>query len=155
MYLPPGYEVVMKCTHGISSAYWVSLFCLMIVATLAIFQVWVGVGVFLGGSGICRCCATCIRYPLASESYSKRIRKLSWNYSSQCGVILLCKVLQNITSVLVAVFIRVYSSVIRNIASIPVYNFKATLLDCMQQKAIQSVAKHLHICWLCHRFTVL
>jgi len=41
----------------------------MIVATLAIFQVWVGVG----GSGTSRCCATCSHYPLASESFSRRV----------------------------------------------------------------------------------
>jgi hypothetical protein len=72
------------------------------------------VGVLLGASGTSRCCATCIQYPLASQSFSRRIRK-SWNSSSQCGIIPLCQVLQNFTSVLVAVFIIEYSSVIRNI----------------------------------------
>ena len=73
------------------------------------------VGVLLGASGTSRCCAPCIQYPLALKSFSRRIRKSSWHYSSQCGIIPLCQVLQNITSVLVAVFIREYSSVIRNI----------------------------------------
>ena len=93
--------------------------CLMIVVTLAIFQVWVGVGVYLGWSGTGRCCATCSQYPLASELFSSSIRKSSLSYSSQCGIIPLCQVLQKVTSVLVAVFIRQYSSVIRNITSVP------------------------------------
>ena len=73
---------------------------------------WVGV---LGASGTSKCCAPCIQSPLASQSFSRRIRKSSWNYSSQCSIIPLCTELQNITSVLVAVFIREYSGVIRNI----------------------------------------
>ena len=93
--------------------------CLIIVVTWAIFQVWDWVGVYLGRSGTGRCCATCSQYPLASELFSSSISKSSWNYSSQCGIIPLCQVLQEITSVLVAVFIRQYSSVIRNIASVP------------------------------------
>jgi len=40
--------------------------------------------------------------------------------------------LQNIATVLIAVFIVEYSTVIRNITSIPLYNLTATLLDCMQ-----------------------
>jgi len=93
--------------------------CLMIVVTLAIIEVWVGVGVYLGWSGTGRCCATCSQYPLASELFSSSISKSSWNYSSHCGIIPLCQVLQKVTSVLVAVFIRQYSSVIINITSVP------------------------------------
>jgi len=91
---------------------------LMIVVTWAIFQVGDLVGVYLGWSGTGRC-ATCSQYPPASELFSSSIRKSSLSYSSQCGIIPLCQVLQKVTSVLVAVFIRQYSSVIRNITSIP------------------------------------
>jgi len=77
------------------------------------------VGVFLGASDTSTCCATRIQYPLASESFSRRMRKSSLNYSSQCGIIPLCQVLQNIASALVAIFIRWYSSVITNINSVP------------------------------------
>ena len=69
----------------------------------------------LGASGTSRCCAPCIQYPMASQSFWRRIRKSSWHCSSKCSIIPFCQVLQNITSVLVAVFIREYSSVIRNI----------------------------------------
>jgi len=92
--------------------------CLMIVVTWAIFQVWVGVGVYLGWSGMGRCCATSIQYPLASELFSSSIRMSSLSYSSQCGIIPLCQVLQKVTSVLVAVFIRQYSSVITSLPSV-------------------------------------
>jgi hypothetical protein len=92
--------------------------CLMIVAPLAIFQVWVWVGVYLGWSGRGRC-AIWSQDPLALELFSSGIRKSSWNHSSQCGIIPLCQVLQKFTSVSVAVFIRQYSSVIRNIMSVP------------------------------------
>ena len=92
--------------------------CLMFLVTLAIFWTWVGVGVYLGRSGTGRCFATCNQYPLASELFSSSISKSSWNYSSQCGIIPLCQVLQKFISVLVAVFIRQYSSVIRNIKSV-------------------------------------
>jgi len=93
--------------------------CLMIVATLAIFQVWVGLGVYPGWSGTGRCCATCIQYRLASELFLSSIRKSSCNYSTQCCIIPLCHVLQKVTSVLVAVFIRECSRGIRNITSVP------------------------------------
>jgi len=93
--------------------------CLMIMVTWAIFQVWDWVGVYLGRSGTGRCCATCSQYPLASELFSSSISKSSWNYSSQYGIIPLCQVLQKVTSVLFSVFIRQYSSVIRNITSVP------------------------------------
>jgi len=89
--------------------------CLMTVATVAIFQV----RVVVGGSGTSRCCAACSQFPLASESFSRRIRKSSWNNGSQCSIIPLYQVLQTFTSVLVAVFIRGYSTVIRNITSVP------------------------------------
>jgi len=77
------------------------------------------VGVFLGASDTSRCCATHIQYPLASESFSRRMRKSSLNYSSPCGINPLCQVLQNIASALVANFIRWYSIVITNVNSIP------------------------------------
>ena len=93
--------------------------CLMTVATLANISGMGWCGVFFGGSGTSRCCATCSQYPLASESFSRRIRKSSWNYSMLCVIIPLCQVLQNIASGLVALFIREYSTVIRNITSVP------------------------------------
>ena len=98
---------------------------------LAIFQVWVGEGVYLGRSVTGRCCSTCSQYPLASELFSSSIRKSSLSYSSQCGIIPLCQVLQKVTSVSVAVFIIQYSSVIRNITSVPSVYLTATLLYCM------------------------
>jgi len=53
------------------------------------------------------------------QLFSSSIRKSSWNHSSQCGIIPLCQVLQKVTSVLVAIFIRQNSSVIRIITSVP------------------------------------
>jgi len=49
--------------------------------------------------------------------YSRSIRKSSWNWN--CCIIPLWQFLQNIASVLFAVFIRQYSSVITNITSVP------------------------------------
>ena len=64
--------------------------------------------------------------------FSRNRRKSPLNYRGHFGIIPLCKVLQNIPSVVVAVFIWEYSRVIRNITSILSYNLKATLLDCKQ-----------------------
>jgi len=90
----------------------------MIMVTLAIFQLWVGEGVSLGWSGTGRCCAACSQHPLTLELFSSSIRKSSLSYSSQCGIIPLCQVLQKVTFVLVAVFIIQYSSVITSVPSV-------------------------------------
>jgi hypothetical protein len=74
----------------------------------------------------------------------RTLRKSSWIYRGQCGIIPVWQVLQNIASVLVAVFIWECSRIIRNIISVPLYNLTVTLLDWMQQRAISSVAEHLH-----------
>ena len=121
--------------------------CLMIVVTLAIFQVWDWVGVYLGRSVTGRC-STCSQYPLASELFSSSIRKSSLSYSSQCGIILLCQVLQKVTFVLFAVFIRQYSSVIRNITSVPSIILQPHCCTACRQRAVPPVSKHIFAGWV-------
>jgi len=86
------------------------------------------------------------------SQFSRSIIQSSWNYRDQCSIISLWKVLQNIASVLVAVFIGEFSAVIRNITSIPCVE-SYTLLDYMQTEvnaACCQTLTHLLAGWLVH-----
>jgi len=55
---------------------------------------------------------------------------------------------------LVAVFIRQYSTVIRNVSSVPCVWLYSYIVVLHADRAMLPVAKHLHICWLGHWFNV-
>ena len=78
--------------------------------------------------------------------FSRNRRKSPLNYRGHFGIIPLCKVLQNIPSVVVAVFIWEYSRVIRNITSIPSYNLKATFAGGVTGSVYHTVTGIFFLC---------
>jgi stress-induced morphogen len=75
----------------------------------------------------------------------RNIRKSSWNYRSQCGIIPLCQVVQNMATVLVAVFIWEYSRFIRNITSDPFNNLYGHIVGLHADSRKISLNIHQHL----------
>ena len=118
--------------QGLTAANFLTI-CLMIVATLAIFQVWVRVGVYPGWSGTGRCCDTCIQYCLASvvfKQYKKVVLKLQqpmWYHP----------LISSFAKGHFSLTCSFYQSTAQSSGTslhFPLYNPTATLLYCMQME---------------------